>query len=155
LLGDYDVQVDYQLLQWPPQSGVNVDFNTNTIVNGSFDQTFGLFVFDPGGGTGVSTNFPGPVNTFVPAPETTGTLRFVRVGSMLTAYRLTPAGWSAIQSTSELANEVGMSLDLFSNAPQFSHPDVKVAYDNFRVNSGTFSCPSWWRDNAPNWQPLP
>jgi WD40-like Beta Propeller Repeat len=154
LLGDYDVQVDYQLLQWPPQSGVNVDFNTNTIVNGSFDQTFGLFVFDPGGGTGVSTNFPGPTNTFVPAPETVGTLRFVRIGPMLTAYRLTPTGWSAIQSTSEVANEVGVSLDLFSNAPQFSHPDVKVAYDNFRVNSGSFSCPSWWRDNASNWQPL-
>jgi hypothetical protein len=28
-----------------------------------------------------------------------------------------------------------------------------VAFANFRVNSGTFSCPSWWRDNAPNWQP--
>jgi dipeptidyl aminopeptidase/acylaminoacyl peptidase len=153
LLGDYDVQVDYQLLQWPPQSGVNVSFSTFTIVNGSFDQTFGLFVFDPGGGTGVSTNFPGPVNTFVPAPETSGTLRLVRVGPTLTAYRLTPAGWSAIRSTSELANEVGVNLDVFSNAPQFSHPDVKVAYDKFRVNGGTFSCPSWWRDSAPNWQP--
>ena len=154
LLGDFDLEVDYQLLQWPPQSGVNVDFNTNTIVNGNFDQTFGLFVFDPGGGTGVSTNFPGPTNTFVPAPETAGTLRFVRLGPMLTAYRLTPAGWSAIQTTTELANDVRVSLDLFSNAPQFSHPDVKVAYDNFRVNSGTFSCPSWWTDIAPNWQPL-
>jgi hypothetical protein len=42
---------------------------------------------------------------------------------------------------------------VFSNAPQFSHPDVKVAYDSFRVNSGTFSCPSWWDDNEPDWQP--
>lgn len=155
LLGDFDIQTDYQLLQWPSPSGVNVDFNTFTIVNGSFDQGFGLFVFDPGGGTGVSTNFPGSTNTFVPAPETAGTLRFVRIGPILTAYRLTPSGWSAIQSTSELANEVGVNLDVFSNAPQFSHPDVKVAYDNFRVNSGTFSCPSWWTDIAPNWQPQP
>jgi hypothetical protein len=44
---------------------------------------------------------------------------------------------------------------VFSNAPQFSHRDVKVAYDSFRVNSGTFSCPSWWDDNAPDWQPQP
>jgi hypothetical protein len=28
-----------------------------------------------------------------------------------------------------------------------------VAYDNFRVNSGTFACPTWWDDNAPDWQP--
>jgi hypothetical protein len=154
LLGNFDTQVDYQLLQWPAQSGVNVDFSTFTIVNGSFAETYGMFVFDPGGGTGVSTNFPGPVNTFVPAPESSGMLRFVRVGTTLTAYRLTPGGWSALQSTSEAANEVGVTLDLFSNAPQFSHPEVKVAYDNFRVNGGTFLCPSWWTDNAPNWQPL-
>jgi Tol biopolymer transport system component len=153
VLGDFDIQVNYQLLQWPPQSGVNVDFNTTPFINGSYGEGYGMFVFDPGGGTGVSTNFPGPVDTFVPAPESSGTLRWVRVGTSITAYRLTPEGWSALQSASEPANEFGVSLDLFSNAPQFSHPDVKVAYDNFRVNGGTFSCPSWWRDNAPNWQP--
>jgi dipeptidyl aminopeptidase/acylaminoacyl peptidase len=155
LLGDFDIQVDYQLLQWPPQSGVNVDFDTFDIVNGSFGDVHGMFVFDPGGGTGISTHFPGPLNTFVPAPEASGTLRFVRVGTTLTAYRLTPAGWSALQSTSDTANEVAVNLNVFSNAPQFSHPDVKVAYDNFAVNGGTFSCPSWWADNAPNWQPQP
>jgi dipeptidyl aminopeptidase/acylaminoacyl peptidase len=155
LLGDFDAQVDYQLLQWPPQSGVNVDLDLFTVLNGTFAGNYGMFVFDPGDGTGVSTNFPGPDNTFVPAPETAGTLRFVRVGSMLTAFRLTPSGWSAIQSVSEPVDEVGVNLDVFSNAPQFSHPDVKVAYDNFRVNSGTFSCPSWWTDIAPNWQPRP
>jgi len=32
---------------------------------------------------------------------------------------------------------------------------VKVAYDNSRVKSGTFACPSWWTDNAHDWQPLP
>jgi dipeptidyl aminopeptidase/acylaminoacyl peptidase len=154
VLGDLDIQVDYQLLQWPPQSGVNVDFNTTPFVNGSYGEGYGMFVFDPGGGTGVSTNFPGPVDTFVPAPESSGTLRWVRVGTTITAYRLTPEGWSALQSASEPANEFGVSMDLFSNAPQFSHPNVKVAYDNFRVNGGSFSCPTWWRDNAPNWQPL-
>jgi hypothetical protein len=114
-----------------------------------------MFVFDPGGGTGVSTNFPGPVNTFVPAPEAAGTLRFVRVGRTLTAYRLTDAGWSALQSATEPENEVDVNVNLFSNATQFSHADVKVAYDNFRISNGTFSCPSWWTDNAPNWQPRP
>ena len=132
---------------------MNVDFDTFDIVNGSFGDVHGMFVFDPGGGTGISTHFPG-TNTFVPTPESSGRLRFVRVGTTLTAYRLTPTGWSAIQSTSDLVNEIAMNLNVFSNAPQFSHPDVKVAYDNFRVNGGTFSCPSWWRDNAPNWQPL-
>jgi hypothetical protein len=155
LLGDFDIQADYQLLQWPPQSGVNVDFDTYAIVDGSFGDVYGMFVFDPGGGTGISTHFPGPDNTFVPAPEASGTLRLARVGTTLTAYRLTATGWSALQSTSDPVPEIALSLNVFSNAPQFSHPDVKVAYDNFRINGGTFSCPSWWIDNAPNWQPLP
>ena len=154
LLGDFDIQVDYQLPQWPPQSGVNVDFDTFDIVNGSYGDVHGMFVFDPGGGTGISTHFPGPINTFVPDASASGTLRFVRVGSTLTAYRMTPGGWSALQSTNDAAYEVAFNLNVFSNAPQFSHPDVKVAYDNFRVNSGTLSCPSWWDDNAPDWQPV-
>jgi hypothetical protein len=155
LLGDFDVQVDYQLLQWPPASGVNVDFDTFDIVNGSYGDVYGMFVFDPGSGTGISTHFPGPLNTFVPAPDPSGTLRFVRVGSTLTGYRLTLAGWSALQSISDPANEKDVNLNVFSNAAQFSHPDVQVAYDNFRVSSGTFSCPTWWDDSAPDWQPAP
>src|SRR5262245_22945924 len=143
LLGDFDIQVDYQLLQWPPQSGVNVDFDAFDIVNGSYGDVYGMFVFDPGSGTGISTHFPGPINTFVPAPDPSGTLRFVRVGPTLTAYRMTPAGWSPIQSVSDPANEKDVNLNVFSNAAQFSHPDVKIAYDNFGVNRGTFACPSW------------
>jgi len=155
LMGDFDVQVDYQLLQWPPQSGVNLDFDTFDIVNGSFGDVHGMFVFDPGGGTGISTHFPGPVNTFVRDPALSGTLRFTRVGGTLTAYRFTGGGWSALQSTSDAATEVAVALNVFSNVAPFTHPDVKVAYDNFRVNSGTFACPSWWTDNAHDWQPLP
>jgi hypothetical protein len=113
-----------------------------------------LFVFDPGFGTGVSTHFPGPINTFVSAPELLGSLRFVKVGSTLTAYRMIAGTWSALQSTSDTASLVDVNLNVFSNAPPLSHPDAIVAYDNFRVNSGVFSCPSWWSDNFADWAPL-
>ena len=154
LNGDFDIQVDYNLLQWPPASGVNVDFDTFDIVNGSYGDVHGMFVFDPGLGTGVSTHFPGPINTFVSAPELSGSLRFVKAGATLTAYRMVGGGWSALQSTSDAASLVDVNLNVFSNAPPSTHPDVKVAYDNFRVNSGTFSCPSWWSDNFADWAPL-
>jgi len=155
LTGDFDIQVDYRLLQWPPQSGVNVDFDTFDIMNGTYGDVHGMFVFDPGGGTGISTHFPGPLNTFVSDAATSGTLRFKRVGTTLTAYRLAGGGWSALQSTSDLGAEVAVNLNVFSNVGTFTHPDVNVAYDNFSVNSGTFACPSWWTDNAHDWQPLP
>jgi len=153
LNGDFDVQVDYNLLQWPPASDVNLDFDTFDIVDGMYGDVHGMFVFDPGSGTGVSTHFPGPINTFVSAPELSGSLRFVKVGSTLTAYRLVDGAWSALQSTSDTASLVDVNLNVFSNATLLSHPDVKVAYDNVRVNSGTFSCPSWWSDNFADWAP--
>jgi dipeptidyl aminopeptidase/acylaminoacyl peptidase len=152
LQGDFDIEVGYQLLEWPAPQLVNVSLDTYDLVNGNFGDVHGMFVFDPGNGTGVSTHFPGPLNTFVPAPEPAGTLRFVRVGSTLTAYRLVAGGWSELQSTTDSASTVGVNLNVFSNAPQFSHANVKVAYDNFRVSGGTVSCPSWWDDSAPDWQ---
>jgi hypothetical protein len=36
----------------------------------------------------------------------------------------------------------GFSLHSFNN--QFAHQPVRVAFDNFRLESGELSCPSWW-----------
>jgi Tol biopolymer transport system component len=151
LVGDFDVQVDYRLLQWPSPSDVNVDFDT---FPPDFSEVHGLFVFDPGFGTGVSTHFPGPINTFVSDPATTGTLRLRRNGTTLTAYYLGSDAWIPIQSTTESTVDQDVNLNVFSNAPPFSHPDVNVAYDNFRVASGTFACPTWWSDQSADWSAL-
>ena len=151
LAGDFDVQADYRLLNWQSPHGVNVGFATNTA---DFSLNYGMFVFDPGNGTGLSTGFPGPLNTFVPAPETSGTLRLTCIGSTLTAYRLVSGGWVPLQSTTATLADQLINLDVFSNAAPFTNTDVKVAYDNVRVSSGTFSCPSWWSDNWADWAPL-
>lgn len=152
LAGDYDVQVDYRLLTWPAPHGVNVGFATNTP---DFSFGAGMFVFDPGSGTGLSTGFPGPLNTFVPSVPPTGTLRLTRVGSTITAYRLTEGGWSALQSITGTLDDEEISLDLFSDAAPGTNGDVEVAYDNLQVSSGTFTCPSWWSDSNADWQPVP
>jgi TolB protein len=153
LVGDFDVQVDYRLLSGQlPESSVNVSLGT---ASPDYSVFHGLFVFNPGGGTSISTGFPDPVNTFVRAPETSSSLRLTRVGSTWSAYRLVNGAWELLQATpggttaDQLAN-----LNVFSNAAPFSHPDVKVAYDNFRVASGTFSCPTWWSDSNADWQPV-
>ncbi len=149
LVGNFDVQVDYRLLDWPVPSDVNLSLDT---FPPDFSEVHGMFVFNPGSGTGISTHFPGPINTFVQDPATSGSLRLQRVGAMLTAYYLSANGWTALQSTTESLADQLVNLNVFSNAPPFSHPDVKVAYDNFQVSSGSFACPSWWDDGAPDWQ---
>ncbi len=150
LAGDFDIQVDYRLLSWPSPSGVNIGFGT---FPPDFSSVHGMFVFDPGGGTGVSTGFPGPVNTFLPTPGVlSGTLRLTRTDATITAYWRGPDGWNTLQTTSDSTAPTLFGLNVFSN---IAHADVKVAYDNFRVNSGTFACPFWWTDNAHDWQPVP
>jgi Tol biopolymer transport system component len=151
LNGDFDAQVDYRLLQWPATPMVNADFDTFSQANGW--QAYGLFVFDPGGlGTGVSTNFPGPVNTYIPDASSSGTLRFSRSGDTLTTYRLVNGAWAPIQSILDTQTDVGLDLNVFSNAAPGTHGDVKIAYDNVRIAGAALSCPTWWDDNAPDWQ---
>ena len=38
---------------------------------------------------------------------------------------------------------------------QRSPQAIELLEKTVRVNSGTLMCPSWWTDNAPNWEPLP
>jgi TolB protein len=152
IAGDFDIQVDYRLLTPLAENSINLELATSSP---DFSVFHGLFVFNPGGGTGISTHFPGPVNTFVRAPETSSSLRLTRVGSTWTAYKLGAGGWEALQSTTDATiGEQLFNLNVFSNAATFSHPDVKVAYDNFRVSSGTFSCPTWWSDVNADWQAI-
>jgi hypothetical protein len=66
---------------------------------------------------------------------------------------MTASGWAPLQSTPITTGDMLMNLNVFSNAAPFSHPDVKVAYDNLRVTSGTFACPTWWSDSNADWQP--
>jgi hypothetical protein len=41
-------------------------------------------------------------------------------------------------------------LGLSVQGQHFAHLDGSVAYDNFRLNSGVLTCPSWWQDSAPD-----
>jgi hypothetical protein len=38
----------------------------------------------------------------------------------------------------------------------FNHQPVTIAWDNFRINSGTLSCGTTsWEDDTPDWQATP
>jgi dipeptidyl aminopeptidase/acylaminoacyl peptidase len=148
LQGDFDMQVDYSLLVWPllppGVNGVNLNFGVN------FTHT--LFVHQYNGQTSVSTFFPDVSNVFADAPGATGSLRLTRSGDMLTGYYLGGTGWIPLLSGPLSSPDAFVQLSIFTNDPPFSHPDVQVAFDNFRISSGTFSCPSWWSDSGADWQ---
>jgi TolB protein len=145
LPGDFDVQTDYSLLEWPP-------------ANGAFAELAGFFA-----GTGIfrqSSAFgefynanSGPAFSTFPTTDLTGSMRLVRTGGQLHAYFLdTLFGvWVQVLSAPAAPDAVTAGLSL-QGGPDWAHQEVKAAFDNFRINSGSLACPSWWDDGSPDWQ---
>lgn len=148
LRGDFDIQVDYDL-PTPLPDFFNPLFDEGNFVNGEWRSADGIFLSK----WGISGNFDGiPFGGFVPNVPAQGSMRLTRHGSTLTAAYDVDGTWRTLETRDDLvADESDAALSLFSNAPQ-TESDVTVAFDNFRVDSGTFSCPSWWDDGAPDWQ---
>ena len=125
LAGNYDVRVDYRLLQWPAGNGVTlglgVDFGTVGRLNDAY-----LVKFLPSGTQAATT-------------DETGSLRLVRSGRELTAYYSHEGRWVWLWQSDGSAGETRVQLSLSSNA--FSHEEVSAAFDNFRVVRGRLDCP--------------
>ena len=50
------------------------------------------------------------------------------------------------------ADESAANFNVFWNGVSPLNTEIQAGYDNFRINSGTISCPNWWDDSAPDWQ---
>jgi WD40 repeat protein len=145
LNGDFDVQVDYQLLTWPAGDGVNVGiqaFFTNGEVDRSTNQ-FGEF-YD---------TFLDPTFNSVPTTDQSGSLRLVRSGGTMTSYYKSGGAW--IQLASAPAQQTSAIVALFFKSfGGFGHQTAKVAFDNFRLDATNVDCSSTRPDFHPDWSPV-
>jgi Tol biopolymer transport system component len=145
--GDFDYQVDYGLLVWP-------DF-------GGFYAQLSAF-FANGGVARASSQFSPPYNQQYWAntndsagsfttTDRSGTFRLVRTNGTMSAYVKSPTNpdWRLVTSGSAPGSTV-YGMGLWASADQFAHQDGSVAYDNFQLNSGALTCPTWWNDLAPD-----
>ena len=129
-------------------------FNTVEFTGGSFlGGTHGMFVFNPGfGDPGVSTDFPGPTAS-VPTPRSAARCGWSeprrRNQHDQRPTRKVGANWELCEQATPIRDEVAANLSVFTNTFPFPNTTVKVAYDNFRVNSGAITCPTWWVNNIP------
>jgi hypothetical protein len=147
LHGDFDVQVDYSLLQWPTGvNGANIGLNLWPVTAG-FSRTsapwgpdvYNMWANSSGGGGSTATD------------DTRGTMRFVRTGTLYTSYVLDGKNWRPIASGDGSGADASIVLTLSAHIPDFAHRGVKAALDNFRVNSGRFVCAM--DGHWPDWQP--
>ena len=137
LAGDFDVQVDYTLLNWPAN-------NRHTLRMGF--PTFGIGAFGEVGPFRQSTSaeiygmdtldqvFQGSTS------DTGGKLRLFRKGSGLTGYFYNGSNWTVIGGGTIVTTPTRVTLEFGSGDAQ-APGGVTIAFDYFKVNAGTITCP--------------
>jgi len=117
----------YALLDWTPDDHVNIDFSVG-------DRT----VFRHDGGH--SVYFPPDTGGgFAPSDDRQGALRLVRHGRYVMGYYRLDGEWVPLATAAADAVDQRTSLGLFTRNDRLTH-DVRVAFDNFRVNRGRLVC---------------
>jgi len=139
--GDYDVSVDYELLNWPSENGVRLGIggfaNVHRVSLGATEPPS----VSRDAYTLISEATPSFVRT--PAIGASGSLRLVRSGSTATAYYMDSRlnGWVALGSLPVDSREAQVSLVAWSHDAVFADQPVKVAFDNFVLNAGELLLP--------------
>jgi Tol biopolymer transport system component len=149
LAGDYDFEVDWSLLNWPAHNGTYAALQAFFAGQGISRLSA---PWDPPYDEQI-TSWTSASFSAVHSYATSGSFRLVRSGGTQFAYARTGASeWQLILATPADPGAAVYGMGLWAPGDQFAHMDVSVAFDNFRVNSGELTCPSWWSDAWPDWQ---
>ncbi len=144
LRGNFDMQVDFHLLQFPFQNGVRVGLAARGARVGertSFGSSLDFAAFPR---EVYLTDAADGVRGIRGTTHASGTLRLVRSGSVITGYFWDPIGaqWVAVHSSPSTTADVAPLLQVWSHDYAFMDMHAHVAFDNFRISSGTLICPN-------------
>lgn len=141
LRGDFDIQVDYQLLTWPSANGVRIGLNIAGV--GATERvSFGTSADFPGQPREVYlTHYADGVQGITATDHLVGKLRVVRSGNTLTGYYFSFGNWVAIHTGPATTDDVNFIVASWSHDYAFTNQEVKVAFDNVIVNQGQLICP--------------
>jgi len=151
LPGDFDMQVDYALLTWPAHSGYFAALSA-MLADGSVARSSQPWdpPYDEQYNAWANITVPFTSNQ-VNTSDTSGSFRLVRTNGVFDEYYRPPGGaWTLLLSTPGVTGSAVYGLGLSAQGWDFAHLDGSVAFDNFRLNSGALSCPSWWQDFSPD-----
>jgi len=138
LAGDFDLQVAFELLDWPAVNGFQAflsGFTTSTSAqifreSKPWGENYGSWI--------------DPVSSSTPTSDAAGSLRLTRTGGVVTTWYRSGGTWVAHETGPRPEPmTVGVGAGDFNT---LSGLHVRVAFDNFRIDSGELSCPSWWSD---------
>jgi hypothetical protein len=132
LMGDFDVQVDFNLSAWPANNGVGAG-----IVSPLFSVARVASNGQPGLYDTYSFGIPGKGITNVTTTDTSGKLRLKRTGSTVQAFYWGSNDWQSIASPSpqpdaSLAAPTVVYIGVSGSGFTVS-PPLKVAFDNYTI----------------------
>jgi len=136
LRGDFDLQVDFRLLDWPFSNGVRLAL---AIVGeyGLERTSFGSQADYPSWPREVYlTDFADGVHGITATEDVTGTLRLVRTGATQTGYHASAGQWVAIHTGPAPSGDVAIQVHAWSHDYAFRDWNVLAAVDNLAVTSG-------------------
>jgi hypothetical protein len=138
LVGDFDMQVNFSLITWPKNDGINLGFGNMTESGGA---PRGMVVVDragarPGLPESYFVDFFGVLSTIVPTGDLSGALRLVRTGDIMEAFYLDSLNnWVSLGAKSNLifGNDTTIGLGPHSAPGSFGGQAALMAFDNFQV----------------------
>jgi TolB protein len=152
LAGDFDVQADYRLIEWPVANGVQAALSSFA---GPSNVAFMTIRESQAWGEQYSAWIPQDF-TSVATGDSGGTLRLERQGDTAVSSYWSGVNWISLASGPTATDPATISLGASSFMNRFTHQEVKMVWDNFRINSGTISCDNpWWEDDSPDWHNVP
>jgi hypothetical protein len=133
LVGDFNVQVDFNLLNWPAGNGFNVSLGAS----GSFTFMISRYSYTFFDHEGYLFNALGTISS-VPASGDSGKLRLKRTGNTMEAFYWQDNAWVSMGAHTN--DQFAAAIPIFLNADcgtpiRFTGQLVKVAFDNVQVTN--------------------
>ena len=141
--GDFDVQVQYMLIDYPANNGVRVSLGLgySFLADSGLPGNIGVAAFgardDVAGGKGYFTDTESGISIKA-TTDTTGYLKLTRQGSVLTGYYYDAATqeWVMVGSSPTSMREASFYIGAWSHDAYFGDKPVKIAFDNVSINQG-------------------
>jgi hypothetical protein len=133
-LGDFDVSVSYELIDWPPANGVMLQ-----LAAWFRSSNMGIVRQSQRSGAEIYWAWHGSSGTSVGTLDRRGALRLSRVGSHVAGYIRANGRWVRIwSSTASGAPTIG--LQAMSTDEWFADAPVTAAFDDFEIKAAKPVC---------------
>jgi hypothetical protein len=152
LIGDFDMQVDFTLINWPTDNGTQLYVTANDASSSLFQVGRG----NTGPTNGKELYFTLALNNFSytdAGSTSSGQLRLVRTGNKMEGFYWDGAAWHSIGSATDasLGSKVMISLGVGPYANNYSGIPAKAAFSNIQITYTTLGRGFWqeWNPAAP------